>query len=92
MINKKRRRVLPVLPAGEKGLGESQLTKRFYCYCKWMSASRRFSSGASFFPGPGPRIAPGAMGGSGGMGSWRFISMGLPARFFCADIAVLTAS
>jgi len=69
MVKKKRRRVLAVPPAGEKGLGESQLTKRLYCYSKWMSASRRFSSGANFFPGPDPRTVPGAMGGFGGMGS-----------------------
>jgi hypothetical protein len=77
-------------PPEKNGWDESQLTRQVYCYCKWMSVSRRFSSGASYSPGPGLRIVHGAMGGSGGMVLWRLISMALPRPFSCGAIDVRT--
>jgi len=81
---------LAVPSAGEQGLGESQLTKRVYCYSKWMLASRRFSSRVSYFPGLGLRTVRGAMGGFGGMVLWRLISMVLPRPYSCGAIDVRT--
>jgi len=80
----------PYSPPEKKGWDESQLTKRVYCYSKWMFASRRFSSGGSISLGPGLRTARGVMGGSGGMVLWRLISMVLPRPFSCGVIDVLT--
>jgi hypothetical protein len=86
--NKRRRRVLAVPSAGEEGLGKSQLKKQVYCYCKWMSASRRFSSKGSISLGRGLRTARGVMGGSGGMVLWRPISMVLCGLYGCGAIDV----
>jgi hypothetical protein len=80
----------PYPPPEKDGWENPSSQKRVYCYSEWMSASRRFSSGASYSPGPGLRTVRGAMGGSGGMVLWRLISMALPRPFSCGAIDVRT--
>jgi hypothetical protein len=77
-------------PPENKGWENPSSQKRVYCYSKWMLASRRFLSRASYFPGLGPPTVPGAMGGSGGMVLWRLISMVLPSPYSCGVIDVRT--
>ena len=77
-------------PPKKEGWENPSSQKRVYCYSKWMSASRRFSSRASYFPGPGLRTVRGAMGGSGGMVLWRLILMALPRLFSYGAIDVRT--
>jgi hypothetical protein len=66
----------------EKGLGDSQLTKRDYCYYKWMWMSRKFPSREDFSLGRGLPTVRGATEGFGGTVLWRPISMALP-KLFC---------
>jgi hypothetical protein len=61
-------------PPGKR-LGKTQLTKRVYCYCKWMFVSRRFSRRERGLSGPGLLVVPGVEGGFGGTGMWRRFSM-----------------
>jgi hypothetical protein len=81
---------VPYPPPEKKGWENPSSPKRVYCYSKWMFVSRRFSSGASYSPGPGLRTVRGAMGGSGGMVLSRRISIVLPSPYSCGAIDVRT--
>jgi hypothetical protein len=75
-------------PPPGKRLGKTQLTKRDYCYCKWMFVSRRFSRRGRSLSGPGLLVVPGVEGGFGGTGMRRLFSMVLEKRFFSGGIVV----
>lgn len=75
-------------PPPETKLGKPQRSKRFYCYFLWMFPSRRFLSSGKDSLGLVLPTVPGAMAGSGGMGSWRRFLTGFPMLFCCGGIDV----
>jgi len=75
-------------PPPETKLGKSQPSKQVYCYFSWTFPSRRFLSRGKDSLGLGLPTVPAAMGGFGGMGSWRRFLTGLPKLFGCGGIDV----
>jgi len=75
-------------PLPGKGLGDSQLNKRVYCYSKWMWMSRKFLGRGNFFLGLVHPTVLGVMAGSGGMGLSRRFSMVLLEPCFFVAIGV----